>query len=293
MSRKTVTIGNHKIGEGYPTFVIGEIGINHNGDIENAKKLIDVGVFAGCQAVKFQKRNPDQAVPEHQKQKLRQTPWGEIPYIDYKKRIEFEDVQYKVIDDYSKEKGILWFASPWDEDSVDFLEKFNVPCYKMASAALTDHKLLSKVRDLGKPLILSTGMSTVKQIGDAVEAVGGTDNLILLHCNSSYPAKNEELNLKAIGTLRDRYDCPIGYSGHETGLQTTIAAVALGADVIERHITLDRTMWGTDQAASVEPFGLHRLVRDIRVIDVAMGDGEIRVYESEEPIMKKLRRQDD
>lgn len=293
MSRKEVTIGNNTIGEGHPTFIVGEIGINHNGELENAKRLIDVAVFAGCDAVKFQKRNPKVCVPNHQKQKTRKTPWGEMFYIEYKKRIEFGYDEYTAIDSYAKEKDILWFASPWDKDSVDFLEEFDLPCYKIASAALTDHKLLRKIRKIGKPMILSTGMSTLEQIDEAIDVLGGADDIIILHCNSSYPAKNSELNLKAIETLRQRYDCPIGYSGHETGLQTTYAAVALGADVVERHITLDRAMWGTDQAASVEPFGLLRLVRDIRVVEAALGDGKIRVYESEIPVMNKLRRHDD
>ncbi len=293
MVRKTVKIGNKTIGENHPTFIVGEIGINHNGDLDIAKKLIDVGLFAGCDAVKFQKRNPDLAVPDHQKQKLKKTPWGEMPYIEYKKRIEFGEEEYRVIDQYAKQKEIMWFVSPWDEDSVGFLEKFNVPCYKIASALLTDHKLLIKVRELGKPILLSTGMSTPEQIDQAIEVLDGTDNLVILHCNSSYPARNDELNLRVIETLNDQYDCPIGYSGHETGLQTTYAAVALGAALVERHITLDRAMWGTDQAASVEPFGLLRLVRDIRAIDVALGDGKIRVYESEVPVMEKLRRRDD
>jgi N-acetylneuraminate synthase len=293
MVRKTVKIGNKTIGENHPTFIVGEIGINHNGDLDIAKKLIDVGLFAGCDAVKFQKRNPDLAVPDNQKQKLKQTPWGEMPYIEYKKRIEFGEEEYRVIDEYAKQKEIMWFGSPWDEDSVGFLEKFNVPCYKIASALLTDHRLLIKVRDLGKPILLSTGMSTPEQIDQAIEVLDGTDNLVILHCNSSYPTRNDELNLRVIETLNDQYDCPIGYSGHETGLQTTYAAVALGAAMVERHITLDRAMWGTDQAASVEPFGLLRLVRDIRAIDVALGDGKIRVYESEVPVMEKLRRRDD
>ena len=293
MVRKTVKIGNKTIGENHPTFIVGEIGINHNGDLDIAKKLIDVGLFAGCDAVKFQKRNPDLAVPDHQKQKLKKTPWGEMPYIEYKKRIEFGEEEYRVIDQYAKQKEIMWFVSPWDEDSVGFLKKFNVPCYKIASALLTDHKLLIKVRELGKPILLSTGMSTPEQIDQAIEVLDGTDNLVILHCNSSYPARNDELNLRVIETLNDQYDCPIGYSGHETGLQTTYAAVALGAALVERHITLDRAMWGTDQAASVEPFGLLRLVRDIRAIDVALGDGKIRVYESEVPVMEKLRRRDD
>jgi len=293
MARKTVKIGNKTIGENHPTFIVGEIGINHNGDLDIAKKLIDVGLFAGCDAVKFQKRNPDLAVPDHQKQKLKKTPWGEMPYIEYKKRIEFGEEEYRVIDQYAKQKEIMWFASPWDEDSVGFLEKFNVPCYKIASALLTDHRLLIKVRELGKPILLSTGMSTPEQIDQAIEVLGGTDDLVILHCNSSYPARNDELNLRVIETLNGQYDCPIGYSGHETGLQTTYAAVALGAAMVERHITLDRAIWGTDQAASVEPFGLLRLVRDIRAVDVALGDGKIRVYESEVPVMEKLRRRDD
>ena len=293
MVRKTVKIGNKVIGENHPTFIVGEIGINHNGDLDIAKRLIDVGSFAGCDAVKFQKRNPDLAVPDHQKQKLKKTPWGEMPYIEYKKRIEFGEEEYRVIDQYAKQKEIMWFVSPWDEDSVGFLEKFNVPCYKIASALLTDHRLLIKVRELGKPILLSTGMSTPEQIDQAIEVLDGTDDLVILHCNSSYPARNDELNLRVIETLSDQYDCPIGYSGHETGLQTTYAAVALGAAMVERHITLDRAMWGTDQAASVEPFGLLRLVRDIRAIDVALGDGTIRIYESEVPVMEKLRGRDD
>lgn len=293
MVRKTVKIGNRVIGENHPTFIVGEIGINHNGDLDIAKRLIDVGSFAGCDAIKFQKRNPDLAVPDHQKQKPKKTPWGEMPYIEYKKRIEFGEEEYRMIDQYAKQKEIMWFVSPWDEDSVDFLEKLNVPCYKIASALLTDHRLLIKVRELGKPILLSTGMSTLEQIDQAVEVLDGTDDLVILHCNSSYPARNDELNLRVIETLNDQYDCPIGYSGHETGLQTTYAAVALGAAMVERHITLDRAMWGTDQAASVEPFGLLRLVRDIRAIDVALGDGIVRVYGSEVPVMEKLRRRDD
>ena len=293
MARKTVTIGNKKIGDGYPTFIIGEIGINHNGDIEIAKKLIDVSTFAGVDAIKFQKRNPEFSTPEKQKNKLRETPWGTMKYIDYKKKIEFEKPEYDIIQSYATEKKMIWFASPWDEDSVDFLEQYDLPAFKMASASLTDHKLLKKVRKLGKPIIISTGMSTMQQIEEAVNILGGTDNLIIMHCNSSYPAKQSELNLRVITTLQEKFDCPIGYSGHETGLQTTYAAVTLGAAVVERHITVNRTMWGTDQAASIEPFGLMRLVRDIRVVEEALGDGEKRVYDSEEPVLLKLRRVDD
>ena len=291
--RKVVEIAGKPIGDGYPVYIIAEIGINHNGSVELAKKLIDVAVVAGVDAVKFQKRVPELAVPRDQWDVPRETPWGVMRYIDYKKKIEFGHEEYAEIDKYAKEKNITWFASVWDEPSVDFLEEFDVPAYKIPSAALTDHSLLRKVRETGKPIILSTGMSTLDQIKKAVEVLGGTDDLIILHSTSTYPAKPEELNLRVITKLREIFDCPIGYSGHETGLPPTYAAVALGANVIERHITLDRAMWGTDHAASVEPMGLIRMVRDIRVIEKALGDGIKRVYPSEIPVMKKLRRKDD
>lgn len=293
MERKTVKIGNIAIGEGYPTFIIAEIGINHNGDVNNAKKLIDVAVFADCDAIKFQKRNPVIAVPDDQKNLKRSTPWGEMTYLSYKKRIEFGKEEYSIIDQYAKEKEILWFASPWDEDSVVFLEQMNVPAHKIPSACITDFKLLRRVKETGKPIIMSTGMSTLDQIDKAIEILGGTDNLILMHCTSTYPTSPAETNLKVITYLLENYDCPIGYSGHEVGLQITYAAVALGAQLIERHITLDRTMWGTDQAASVEPFGLLRLVRDIRVVGQALGNGRKIVFDSEIPLIRKLRRRDD
>ncbi|MHA2306630.1 MAG: N-acetylneuraminate synthase family protein [Candidatus Hodarchaeales archaeon] len=293
MERKQIRIGENIIGDGNPVFIIAEIGINHNADMNLAKKLIDMAIFAECNAVKFQKRNPNTSTPENQKNKLRETPWGEMTYLEYKHRIEFGEKEYKIIDEFARDMGILWFASPWDEDSVDFLEKFNVPCYKIASACLTDHGLLKKIKGTNKPIILSTGMSNDEQIDSAIEVLGGTDNLAITHSISTYPARPFELNLRGIKTLRKKYDCPIGYSGHEVGLQTTLAAVALGATIIERHITLDRTLWGTDQAASVEPFGLLRLVRDIRVIEQALGDGKKRIFPSEIPIMEKLRRRDD
>lgn len=291
--RKTVTIGNKTISEENPVFIIAEIGINHNGDILIAKKLIDMAVFAGCDAVKFQKRNPDICIPEKQKLMKKDTPWGKMSYLDYKKKIEFEFQEYSVIDNYCKEKGMIWFASPWDEDSVDFLEQLNVPCYKVASPCLTDHGLLRKMKQTGKPILLSSGMSTSQQLDKAIKVLGGTDDLVIMHCTSTYPAKPKEINLKVIITFKEKYDCPIGYSGHEVGLQVTYAAVALGAKVVERHITLDRTMWGTDHSASVEPFGLLRLVRDIHVVEQTIGDGLKKLYESEIPIMGKLRREDD
>jgi len=285
---KKIKLGTTFIGEEQPIYIIAEIGINHNGDLDIAKKLIDTAVLAGCNAVKFQKRTPELCVPPEQKNLMRETPWGCMTYFDYKKRIEFGEKEYAEIDRYCKEKGITWFASCWDEPSVTFIDQYNPACYKIASASLTDDALLKHVNNMGRPIILSTGMSTMDEIHHAVSLLD-PNRLLISHCTSTYPCKPEETNLRMIQTLKTRFNCPIGYSGHEVGLQTSIAAVALGACFIERHITLDRAMWGTDQAASVEPGGLMRLVRDIRVIEKAMGTGEKRVYESEIPIRKKLR----
>jgi len=289
MSTPTVTVGDHTIGAGHPCYVIAEIGINHNGELENAKKLIDVAAEAGCQAVKFQKRTPDISTPENQKNVERETPWGVMTYLEYKHRIEFGDAEYKEIADYSAKKGLDWFASPWDVPSVEFLEDHGVTVHKVASASITDIPLLEALRDTGKPIILSTGMSTMDEIDKAVEVVG-TDKLVLMHATSTYPLDPKEANLLMINTLRERFGVPVGYSGHETGLQVSLAAVALGADALERHITLDRAMWGTDHGASLEPTGLSRLIRDVRVIEEALGDGVKRVYESEEGPRAKLRR---
>jgi len=289
MSTPTVTVGDHTIGAGHPCYVIAEIGINHNGELENAKKLIDVAAEAGCQAVKFQKRTPDISTPENQKNVQRETPWGVMTYLEYKHRIEFGDAEYKEIADYSAKKGLDWFASPWDVPSVEFLENHGVTVHKVASASITDIPLLEALRDTGKPIILSTGMSTMDEIDKAVEVVG-TDKLVLMHATSTYPLDPKEANLLMINTLRERFGVPVGYSGHETGLQVSLAAVALGADALERHITLDRAMWGTDHGASLEPTGLSRLIRDVRVIEEALGDGVKRVYESEEGPRAKLRR---
>ena len=285
-----ITIGNRSIGPSEKVFIIGEIGLNHNGDIEIAKKLIDAAKEAGADAVKFQKRTPEICVPEDQKNVMRETPWGTMTYLDYRYKVEFGEEEYREIDRYTKEKGILWFASPWDEESVDFLENVNVPLYKIASASLTDDGLLQYVRKTGKPVILSTGMSTIEEVDHAV-GILGKDNLILLHTNSTYPCPFEDLNLMSIKTLGDRYkEIPIGYSGHETGVMPSLAAAVIGACVIERHITLDRAMWGSDHAASLEPKGLQLLVRDIRKWEIAKGDGVKRLYDSELPIKKKLRR---
>lgn len=282
-------IGQRLVGQGEPVYIVAEIGINHNGDLEIAKQLIDAAKVAGCDAVKFQKRTPEKCVPKEQANILRETPWGVITYMEYRQHIEFGEREYREIGRYCKERGITWFASVWDEGSVDFMEKFKPPCYKIPSAALTDHNLLRHTRAAGRPVILSTGMSTMEQIEAAVSVLG-QDNLLLTHCSSAYPCKPHELNLLMIQTLRQKFHCPIGYSGHEVGLQTTYAAVVLGACYVERHITLDRAMWGTDQAASIEPGGFLRLVRDIRVIEKSMGDGIKQVYESEKQVMNKLRR---
>lgn len=285
----SIHIGDYQIGEGKPCFLVAEIGINHNGDIAMAKKLIGIAHEVGFDAVKFQKRNPDIAVPDHQKAIPRETPWGVLSYLDYKKKIEFSEEQYKEIDEFCRDRGILWFASAWDTESVDFLEKFSIPCYKIPSACLTDDNLLKYIRSKGKPVILSTGMSTIEEIDHAVEILRDT-LLVVLHCTSTYPCATEELNLKCIDTLRERYKKPTGYSGHEPGIMPSVVAVAAhGACVVERHITLNRSMWGTDQAASLEKRGMELLVRDIRMVPVMGGDGVKQVYDSELPIKKKLR----
>jgi len=285
---KPITIGEREVGNQHACFIIAEIGINHNGDIELAKKLIDAACDAGCDAVKFQKRTVEVVYSAEELAKPRENPFG-ATNGDLKRGLEFGKAQYQEIDRHCREKGIMWFASCWDEASVDFIEKFNPPCYKIASASLTDDGLLQHHRKYGRPILLSTGMSTLAQVDHAVEVLG-KDSLILLHTNSTYPSKLEELNLRVLRTLADRYQVPVGYSGHEVGLAPSVGAAAIGACVVERHITLDRAMWGSDQAASIEPQGFGRLVRDIRAIEMSLGDGQKKVYDTEVPIMKKLRR---
>jgi N-acetylneuraminate synthase len=284
-----VSLGGRLVGDGHPTYIIAEIGLNHNGDIQIAKQLIDIAAVFGCDAVKFQKRTPELCVPKDQQNVMRDTPWGRMTYLEYRYKVEFGLEEYRQIDAHCKEKGIHWFASCWDEPSVDFMEQFDPPCYKVASASLTDDALLKKKIATGRPIICSSGMSTMEEIEHAV-SLFPRERLILLHATSTYPCKPSEINLRMINTLREKFQVPVGYSGHETGLQISIAAAALGAAAIERHITLDRTMWGSDQAASLEPSGLQRLVRDIRVVEQALGDGVKKVYESELPIKAKLRR---
>ncbi len=287
MERKIVKLGSRIIGDEHPCYVIAEIGINHNGSIDIARNLIDAAVEAGCDAVKFQKRTVELVYTPEELAKPRENPFGPTNG-DLKRGLEFGIKEYKEIARYCQGK-IDWFVSCWDTKSVDLMEEFNLPCYKIASACITDDELLRRHRKTGKPIILSTGMSDIKIIEHAVSVLG-TDNLIIMHCTSTYPSKSEELNLRGITTLRDKYNLPIGYSGHEVGLFTSFAAVVLGACVVERHITLDRAMWGSDQAASVEPKGFKTLVDNIRNWEIAKGDGQIKIYESEIPIMKKLRK---
>lgn len=289
---REVRIGNKFVGDGHPAYIVAEVGINHNGDLEIAKDLIKAAKHAGVDAVKFQKRTPELCVPPEQRGQMRETPWGYITYMDYRYKVEFNEKEYDEIDRYAREIGMDWFASVWDEPSVDFLERYNPIAYKVPSASLTDKSLLTHLRKTGRPLILSTGMSTIKQIKSAVALIG-EENLVITHATSSYPCDPNELNLRMIQTLRNTYNCPIGYSGHEVGLVTSAVAVGLGACMVERHITLDRALWGSDQAASVEPGGFERLVKYIRVTEMAVGDGVKKVYDSEMSSLRKLRRVQD
>lgn len=287
--KREINLRDRLVGDGHPTYIIAEIGINHNGDLDLCKYMIDAAAHAGVDAVKFQKRTPEISTPPEQQKQMRETPWGYITYLDYRYKVEFGEKEYRQIDRHCKEKGIDWFSSVWDEQAVDFMEQFDTPAYKIPSASITDHNLLRYARKTGRPLVISTGMSTMEQIRAAVILVG-TENLVITHCTSTYPCEPEELNLRMIQTLRDEFPCPIGYSGHEVGLVPPQVAVALGACMIERHLTLDRAMWGSDQAASVEPNGFERLVKYVRTAEASLGDGVKRVYKSELSSLKKLRR---
>jgi len=287
--KREIQIGKKRVGDGHPTYIIAEIGINHNGRVEIAKELIQAAADAGVDAVKFQKRTPELCVPEHQKDQMRNTPWGYITYLDYRYKVEFDQADYQEIDAFCKSLEIDWLASCWDEKSIAFIDAFNPPAHKVPSALLTDHRLLRAIKDTGRPVILSTGMSTMDEIREAVDILG-SESLVICHTTSCYPCAPDELNLNMIPALKEDFDCPIGYSGHEVGLVTTAIAVGLGACLVERHVTLDRAMWGSDQAASVEPQGVRTLVKYIRVTEKALGDGEKKVYESEQSVLKKLRK---
>lgn len=286
---KQIQLGDRWVGYGQPAYIVAEIGVNHNGSVDIAKDLIKRAYHSGVDAIKLQKRTPELCVPKDQWEIMRETPWGYISYIEYRRKMEFQQEEYAEIERYCKELGISWFASVWDEPSVEFLEAFNPICYKVPSASLTDHNLLRCLRDTGRLVILSTGMSTTEQIQAAVNQLD-INKLVLMHATSTYPCEPSELNLTMIRTLQNMFDCPIGYSGHEVGLITSVVAVALGACMVERHITLDRAMWGSDQAASVEPQGFERLVKYIRVTEQSLGDGVKHVYDSELSSLRRLRR---
>ena len=286
--KREVRVGNILVGDNQPCFIIAEIGINHNGSLKDAKRLIDMAVSNGCNAVKFQKRTVDVVYSKEELERPRPNVFGETNG-DLKRGLEFGLEEYKEIDEYCKQKHIMWFASCWDKGSVDFIDQFNPPCYKIASASLTDDELLKYTKSKGKPILLSTGMSTMEEIEHAMEILG-EENTIIYHCTATYPANSDEINLNCIKTLKERFSCPVGYSGHERGIAPSILAVGLGACSVERHITLDRTNWGSDQAASLETPGLFHMVRDIRQVPTLLSDGKKVVYEREIPIRKKLRR---
>ncbi len=286
--KREVRVGNILVGDNQPCFIIAEIGINHNGSLKDAKRLIDMAVSNGCNAVKFQKRTVDVVYSKEELERPRPNVFGETNG-DLKRGLEFGLEEYKEIDEYCKQKNIMWFASCWDKGSVDFIDQFNPPCYKIASASLTDDELLKYTKSKGKPILLSTGMSTMEEIEHAMEILG-EENTIIYHCTATYPSNSNEINLNCINTFKERFSCPVGYSGHERGIAPSILAVGLGACSVERHITLDRTNWGSDQAASLETPGLFHMVRDIRQVPTLLSDGKKVVYEREIPIRKKLRR---
>tara|TARA_B100000427_G_scaffold140520_1_gene116897 strand:+ start:6418 stop:7290 length:873 start_codon:yes stop_codon:yes gene_type:complete len=271
-------------------YLIAEIGINHNGDIQIAKKLIDAAHSCGWDSVKFQKRNPDVCVPEAQKPIKRDTPWGEMTYLDYKKRIEFEKKEYDEIDIYCQDKEIDWTVSVWDTDSLEFILNYDVPYLKIPSAHLTNLNLIEETARSGKPLIISTGMSDWKMIEKAITVIEKQNcDYAMLHCNSTYPAPIDELNLNVILEMKERYDCLVGYSGHEYGLVPSQIAAILGAQIIERHVTLDHTMWGTDQSASIEISAMDLLKKRLKDMRLMTGTRDKFITESEKEVEKKLR----
>lgn len=286
-----IKIGNYVINENSEPYLIAEIGINHNGDLQIAKKLIDAAFATGWNSVKFQKREPDIAVPEQQKSVLRQTPWGEMTYLNYKKHIEFGKEDYDYIDKYCREKPIDWTASPWDVPSVEFLSQYNLPYIKIASATITNKELLIKSCQLGKTIVMSTGMSTWEEIDAAVDILEKytNGNYILMHTNSEYPAPYENINLSMIKKLKNRYNCLVGYSGHEMDLEPSVLAAALGANIIERHVTLSHELWGTDQKASLTVHAMGLLKGRITNIRTTMGNGERVLSDGEKIVRKKLR----
>jgi N-acetylneuraminate synthase len=291
MANKSIKIGSKELTLNCAPYFIAEIGINHNGDMQITKKLIDAANATNWDSVKFQKRVPDLAVPEEQKAVMRDTPWGRMTYLDYKKRIEFGEDEYDEIDAYCKAKPLDWSASPWDMPSVEFLAKYDLPYIKIASATNADHAILKRCCEMKKPMIVSTGMSTMEEIDDTVNLLEKHSNgdYIILHTNSSYPTKNSELNLRMIETLKNRYNCLVGYSGHEYDIESSVVAAAVGAVVIERHVTLSHDMWGTDQKSSLEISGMYLLRGRVLRVYEAMGDGVKTLGDEELAIRKKLR----
>lgn len=275
-------------------YTIAEIGINHNGDMDICRKLINLSAACGFDAVKFQKRNPDVCVPEDQKSKIRSTPWGEITYLDYKKQVEFEKEEYDEIDALCADIDIAWSASPWDIDSIDFLAEYGLPWVKVPSALINDQKYLEHIGSTFKHVILSTGASDSDGVQKAYNILASSGNCVhldVLHCNSTYPAPVKDLNLRCINTLKLSFpQSNIGYSGHEYGLLSSIATVALGSKIIERHVTLDKGMWGSDQACSLEPHAMFKLIRGIRELEEALGDDVKKITEAELEKMKSLRK---
>jgi N-acetylneuraminate synthase len=285
---RPVKIGNKFVGHHHPTYFIAEIGINHNGDMRICKQLIDAAVDAGCDAVKFQKRVPEIAVPEHYKNKMRETPWGEMTYLDYKKKIEFWEDDFKELDEYCKAKDVVWFASVWDIPSIEFIEQFDTPCYKIPSASLTDSNLIKALKATGKPIIISSGMSSAEETERAMKILG-EENVILMQCTSTYPCKDEDFDINVINTFRKKYNCPIGFSGHEPGFLDTVIATSIGACIVEKHITIDHSLWGTDQASSLDPKQLREAVNYTKRITTMLGGHEKKVHEAELSTKDKLR----
>ncbi len=286
-----IRLGDKLVGDGYEPYFIAEIGINHNGDLNIAKRLIDASYAIGWDCVKFQKRTPDIAVPETQKKVMRSTPWGEMTYLDYKKKIEFGKNEYDYIDKYCKEKPIHWTASPWDIPSLEFILQYDIPFIKLASATNGNTEIIKRACESGKSIIMSTGMCTQEELDKSVDILErySNGNYALLHTNSVYPAPIDSLNLKYIQTLKNRYNCVVGYSGHEQNLEPTVAAVTLGADIVERHVTLSHDMWGTDQKASLEINAMYMLYHRCIDINTILGDGEKKFEENEQQVRKKLR----
>ncbi len=291
MAKKEILLGDYIINDAAFPYIIAEIGINHNGDLQVAKKLIDAANACCWNCVKFQKREPDIAVPEEQKNIMRDTPWGRITYLEYKKKIEFSKNEYDYIDKYCREKPIAWSASPWDIPSLEFLLEYDLPFIKIASASNSNRELLKQACESKKNLLVSTGMSTLEELDKTVDFLErySDGNYILMHTNSVYPTPVTELNLRMITALKERYGCLVGYSGHEIDLEPSVIAVSLGAKVIERHVTLDHDMWGTDHKASLSVTAMAMLQGRMKEILLMLGDGQKIITENEKIVRKKLR----